>query len=94
MTDRQIKRMSKGEMLEILVAQSMEIDRLMKEVGELRAELDNEDLRLENTGSLMGTSLKLDEILWKAQQEANRWMKSCETLCAKGKAAGEMAVPA
>ena len=56
MTDRELRKLSRAGLLEILLTQSREIDRLRAEVEELNARLEDRDLIMSHSGSIAEAS--------------------------------------
>ena len=52
MTDRELRKLSRTGLLEILLTQSREIERLKSEVEELNERLDDRDMIMSHSGSI------------------------------------------
>jgi len=59
MTEKELLKLKRSEMLEIMLAQSQEIDNLRKERDELKEQLADRRIRIEKAGSLAEASLQL-----------------------------------
>ena len=55
-------------MLEIMLAQSREIDRLKKELTDVKAKLADKEIRINRTGSIAEASLAVTNIFEEAQE--------------------------
>lgn len=65
---KSMKRMSRIELLELLVAQMEENEQLKKENEDLKAKLEHRKLVLENSGTLAEAALQLTRIFEEADQ--------------------------
>lgn len=76
MTDNELKRMSRADLLEILLAQSREIERLRDEVAELNDRLEEREILMSRSGSIAEASLRLNRVFEAAQKAANQYVDS------------------
>ena len=70
MTDNELRRMSRAGLLEILLAQSREIERLKDEVAALNERLEDRDILMSRSGSLAEASLQINHVFEAAQRAA------------------------
>ena len=68
MADKELRKLQKIELLEILVDQRKRIDELEKELAETKAKLEDREIKIRNSGSLAEASLKLTNIFEEAQK--------------------------
>ena len=68
MADKELRKLQKIELLEILVDQRKRIDELEKELSETKAKLEDREIKIRNSGSLAEASLKLTNIFEEAQK--------------------------
>ena len=52
MTEKELLKLKRSEMLEIMLAQSREIDKLRQELDEANAKVEDRELRLKDCGSI------------------------------------------
>ena len=76
MEDKELKKLSKRDMLEVLVELSEENDMLRKENEELKAKLEDKFLVIRNAGSIAKASLELNGIFEDAQKAADQYISS------------------
>ncbi len=76
MKNRDLKRLNRAELLEILIAQSEEIDRLKSELKRAETKLRNREIRMENCGSIAEASLAIYRIVEKTQQAADLYLEN------------------
>ncbi len=85
MTDRELKKLSRAELLEILLAQSKTIDELKGKLSQLEAQLNSQALRLQNTGSIAEASLQLGGVFEAAQRSADLYLTNIQRLDAESR---------
>ena len=74
MTEKELLKLNKSEMLEIMLAQSREIDSLRAQLAEAKAELEDRRITIEKAGSLAEASLQLTRIFEEAQKAADLYL--------------------
>ena len=70
MKDKNLRRLGRRELLELLISQQEQNEALQKRVAELEALLQNRELQFENVGSLAEAALKLGGVFEAADQAA------------------------
>ncbi len=70
MDNNELKKLSRLELLEILLEQTKRIEDLEKQVEKLNEELTSRKIQISETGSLAEASLKLTEIFKEADEAA------------------------
>ena len=80
MTDKQLRKLSKIELLELLTAQKEENDELLKEVEELKAKLAERTILIQESGSIAEAALKLNEVFEAAQRAADQYVDNVKRL--------------
>lgn len=80
MTDNRLKKMSRIELLELLVEQMEENERLKKEIEELKGELEDKRLIIENSGSIAEAALKLNKVFEAADEAARQYLESVKAI--------------
>ena len=83
MTDRELKRMSRAGLLELLSEQSRELDRLRKENERLSERLRDREILIRESGSIAEAALKLNGVFEAAQSAADQYIRSVRRLCAR-----------
>lgn len=76
MTDKELKKMSRGDLLEILLAQSEELDRLRGLLDEREAQLESRNITLDSSGSIAEAALKLNRVFEAADAAAKQYLES------------------
>lgn len=76
MTDRQLRRLRREELVDIIYTLQLQQQRLKEENASLRAALDSRRLQVEKVGSLAEAALAVSGVLEAAQQAADVYLAS------------------
>lgn len=76
MTDKELKRMSRAELLELLIEQMEENERLRQQLSKVNAELADRRITIERAGSIAKASLELNKVFEAADQAARQYVES------------------
>lgn len=71
-----LKKLSRKELLELLIDQVKENDDLIKELNSYKKELKRRKLIIENAGSLAEASLEIFEVFQKADEAAKLYLEN------------------
>ena len=71
-----LSRMKKKDLLEIMLAQSKEIDRLREQVADLEAKLANREFEFSRIGSIAEASLAVTNIFKEAEEAARIYLEN------------------
>lgn len=74
--EKDLKKLKKFELLEIMLAQGKEIDKLRKKVEEQEILLKEKNIAIEQSGSIAEASLKLTKIFEEAQKAADLYLEN------------------
>ena len=74
MTDKELRRLRRDELLEILLGQQKEIDRLTAALAEAEKKLEDREIKIMNAGSIAEASLALTEVFAQAQRAADLYI--------------------
>lgn len=83
MTDRELKRMSRGALLEMLIEQMEENERLKKQLCQAQEELQERRIKLETAGSLAEAALLLNGVFQAADQAARQYLDNVKIMAAE-----------
>lgn len=83
MTDKELKRLKRVDLLELLIAQSRENDRLRAELEETRSKLEARELALDQAGSIAEAALQLNKVFEAAQAAADQYILSVKAQAGK-----------
>ena len=70
MTEKELHRLSRRELLEMLIARTMENERLKEELQQARKELSDRQLIQEHAGSMAEAALRLNGVFEAADKAA------------------------
>ena len=76
MTDKELQRLRRSELLEILLSQQKQIESLKKELAEAKEQLEDRKLVMARSGSIAEAALKLNGIFEAAQRAADQYLFS------------------
>ena len=76
MTDRELRKASRRELLQLLVEEKRENDMLRDQLQQLRQQLDKRQLQLDQSGTLAEAALKLSGIFEAAQAAADQYLEN------------------
>lgn len=79
MTDKELKKLSRGELLEMLIAQSRQLQTLQKKLAEAESALGEREIAINNAGSLAEAALQLNGVFEAAQAACKQYM---DNICA------------
>lgn len=85
MTDKELRRLSRAELLEMLLAQTEENDRLKKRLEEAEKALEDRRVDIARAGSLAEASLQLNQVFVAADQAAKQYLENVERLSREGR---------
>ncbi len=85
-SNKELKRLNRAELLELMLAQSKEIDRLKEELEQTKKALADRNLRIEKSGSLAEASLSLYRIAERTQKAADLYLYNIKKKAEEGQA--------
>ncbi len=94
MTNKELRKLSRKDLLELLISQGRERDDLQTELEQVKAMLKNRQLCIEQAGSIADAALQLNGVFEAAQAAAQQYLENIrkrseqiEETCAKREAA-------
>lgn len=84
MTDKQLKKLKRPALLEILVAQNKENDALREEIASLKQQLEERNMQIERAGSIAEAALSINEVFAKAQEAAELYLENVKRMADAG----------
>ncbi len=78
MTNKELKKLSRAELLEMLIAQSKEMEVLKKQLKEANEMLEDRRIKIENSGSIAEAALKLNGVFEAAQKAAAQYLENIQ----------------
>lgn len=78
MTEQELKKLSRMDLVEMLMILSRENGQLRAELDQAREQLEDRTIAVENAGSLAEASLALNGVLEAAQAAANQYLQNIQ----------------
>ena len=76
MTDKQLKKLKRVELLEIMHMQSQKIEELEAKLADAESQLADRQIVLDEAGSIAEAALRLNDIFAAAQKAADQYVES------------------
>ena len=83
MTDKELRKLNRSELLELMLEQSREIDRLQEELEETREALQERNLKIESCGSIAEAAAEVNSLFHAAQRAADMYLLNVQRICAE-----------
>lgn len=80
MTDTELKKLRRAELLELFLEQSREVKRLNTELKEAKQALEDKKIVIDKAGSLAEASLQLNGVFDAAQKAAEQYLLNMESM--------------
>lgn len=84
MTEKELKRLNRRQLLELLILQTERADTLQKQLEEARAKLDERSIAIVQSGSLAEAAMKLSGIFEAADAAAATFLENMEAQSLRG----------
>lgn len=80
MTDKEFKRLSRSQLIEIIYQLQLREDELMAENHKLKEALEDKRLRIEQAGSIAEAAIAVNDVIQSAQNAAEQYLKEIELM--------------
>jgi hypothetical protein len=80
MTQKELKKLHRMELLELLIEQTKRADALEEEVAELKAQLAAREIDIEKAGTLAEAAIKINEVLAAADAAAKQYLYNVQRI--------------
>lgn len=80
MNEKQLRKLRRADLLEMLIEQSRETESLRNEVKELRQKLEEREIKLEKAGSIAEAALQLNSVWEAAEAAAAQYLENLKRL--------------
>ena len=80
MTEKNLQKLKREELLEMLIAQSKEMETLRVQMSEMQKKLDDRQICLERAGSIAEASLQINGVFDAAQAAAQQYLENIRHL--------------
>lgn len=74
--NKELKKLNRAELLEILLALSKENEELTKKNKELQNLLESREIKVQEAGSIAEAALQINEVFKVAQEAANQYLEN------------------
>lgn len=85
MTDKELRKLSRVELLEMLLEQSKEVARLKKELNKANEQLKSREILIDEAGSIAEAALQVNGIFDVAQEAADQYLDNIQLLSGRQK---------
>lgn len=86
MTEKELRKLSRQELLEMLLEQSKKVEQLEGELAEAKAVLDDRTIALDEAGSIAEASLRLNGVFEAAQRACQQYIDDVRAMHERQKA--------
>lgn len=76
MTDRELRKLKRAELLEMMIAQNKEIELLREKLMRAEEKLKEREIRIGKAGSIAEAALQLNHIFEDAQRAADQYLEN------------------
>ena len=80
MTDKEFKRLSRAQLIEIIYQLQLQIDKLNEEKQALENELEDKRLRLQSAGNIAEAALEINDCFRSAQNAAELYLNEIKAI--------------
>lgn len=80
MTDKEFKRLSRAQLIDIIYQFQLQVDRLTEQNQELERELADKRLRLRNAGNIADAALEINNCFRSAQNAAEQYLNEIKAI--------------
>ena len=80
MTDKEFKRLSRAQLIEIIYQLQLQIDKLSEQTQELERALNDKRLRLSNAGNIADAALEINNCFRSAQNAAEQYLNEIKAI--------------
>lgn len=76
MTDKELQKLNRRELLEMLIVQTKEVERLQAELDETREKLESRDLMVEKAGSFAQAAFEINGVVESVEAAAAQYLEN------------------
>ena len=80
MTDKEFKRLSRAQLIDIIYQLQLQIDKLNAQKQALAEELEDKRLRMRNVGNIAEAALQMNDCFRSAQNAAEQYLDEIKTI--------------
>lgn len=76
MTDKELRRLSRMELIQLLLEQTKELERVQQELKDARSALESRELAIHRVGSIAEAALAVNQVMEAAQRAADQFLEN------------------
>ena len=76
MTDKELRRLSRMELIQLLLEQARELERVQQELAEARQAVNDRQIQISMAGSIAEASLQINQVMEAAQRAADQYVEN------------------
>lgn len=76
MTNKELRRLSRMELVQLLLGQAKELERARQELEEAQEALEDRQIRIRRAGSIAEASLQINQVMEAAQKAADQYVEN------------------
>ncbi|MBQ5711592.1 MAG: hypothetical protein IIV61_03170 [Oscillospiraceae bacterium] len=80
MTDKEFKRLSRSQLIDIIYQYQLQVDKLTEQNQELERGLEDKRLRLSNVGNIAEAALEINDCFRSAQSAAEQYLEEIKAI--------------
>ena len=80
MTDKEFKRLSRAQLIDIIYKLQLELDKVNEEKQELESKLADKRLRLQSAGNIAEAALEINDCFRNAQKAAEQYLNEIKVI--------------
>jgi cell division septum initiation protein DivIVA len=80
MTDKEFKRLSRAQLIEVIYRLQLELDKANEEKQALESELNDKRLRLQSAGNIAEAALEINDCFRSAQNAAEQYLNEIKAI--------------
>ena len=80
MTDKEFKRLSRSQLIDIIYQYQLQVDKLTEQNQELERGLEDKRLRLSNVGNIAEAALEINDCFRSAQRAAEQYLEEIKAI--------------
>ncbi|MDO5785622.1 MAG: DNA repair protein [Eubacteriales bacterium] len=80
MTDQELRKLSRADLLELLLRQSKENEQLREQLKQAQEQLASREIKIDNAGSIAEAALQLNGVFEAAEQAAAQYLENVRRL--------------
>lgn len=78
MTDKELRRLSRMELIQLLLEQTRETERLQRELDEVKEKLNDRRILISRAGSIAEAAVQINQLMETAQATVDQYMESAK----------------